>query len=112
MTDHPEPIIRGRRCPPEMWPKPVARFVRKATDAGWDARVGIAIGYRRVGRIDSEVFRPQRLVWIEARRPGARIEASWVGPVDGSKMSFDGAWRYPGPRKLGARELDGEVDAL
>lgn len=107
---HPEPIMRAKPCPEEMQPEAAKRFANQARDAGWDVRVGIAIGYRRVGRHDSEVFRPVRSVMVEARRAGSRITALWVGQVDGSEMKFDNAWR--GWKKLGARDLKTEVDAL
>lgn len=112
---HPEPILRARPCPDPMKPPGASRLERKALAAGWDVRVGIALGYRRVGRHDSGVYRPIRSVMVEGRRNGVRFTAMWVGEFDGSGMKFDGG-RWTEPREYGfaagVREIEAKVDAL
>lgn len=115
---HPDPILRAIPCPPSMVPRGASALVRKAEAAGWDVRVGIALGYRTVGRADSGVYRHIRSVMVEARRSGFRLTALWEGPIDGSVMKFDeGRWTPPRDwgYAMGLRDLTSkltEVDAL
>lgn len=99
--DYPEPLMRAKPCPPELQPQKAKLFAKRATEAGWDVRVGVALGFRVVGRSDSGEYKAVRSVMVEARRAGRRVQAVWVGPPDGSKMSFDWARIWPGRLGIG-----------
>jgi hypothetical protein len=102
----------GIECPAEMLPASAARLVKKAESRGLNNRATIAIGFREFGRQGSEDYRPVRSVLVKVQSDKGKIAALWVGPVDGSEMKFSRAWKSPGPHRLGAKELNAEVDAL
>lgn len=112
---HPEPVIRARPCPSEMLPRNAAALLKRAEKRGLKCRATIAIGYREFGRQGSEDYRPVRSVLVKVQSDKGRLAALWMGPVDGSKMGFDGAWIYRpgiGVEKLSSEAVKLEVDAL
>jgi hypothetical protein len=112
---HPDPILRAVPCDPKMMPKNAAALMKRAEKRNLNHRATIAFGYRTFGRADSGDYRPVRSVLVKIQSPRARLAALWVGPVDGSKMQFDGAWIYrpgTGVEKLSSEAVKLEVDAL
>jgi hypothetical protein len=95
-----------------MLPRNAAALLKRAEKRGLKCRATIAIGYREFGRQGSEDYRPVRSVLVKVQSDKGRLAALWMGPVDGSKMSFEWAWKSPGPVKLSSEELKAEVDAL
>ena len=112
---HPEPILKAVPTPPEMMPRNAKILLKRAEGRGLKARATIALGYREFGRKGSEDYRPVRSVLVKVQSPRGRLAALWLGPVDGSKMQFDGAWiARPGVGidRLKSTDLNAEVDAL
>lgn len=113
--DYPDPVLRAIPCPPTMVPRNAAALVKRAEAKGLRNRCTIAIGYRTFGRVENEDYRPVRSVLVKIQNPKGRLAALWIGPVDGSKMQFDGAWIYrpgTGVEKLDSQAVKLEVDAL
>jgi hypothetical protein len=111
-VSHPAPILKARECPPQMLPRNAKALMKRAESRGLRCRATIAIGFREFGRQGSEDYRPVRSVLLKVQSDKGRIAALWIGPVDGSEMSFEWGWKSPGPWPLNSKELKAEVDAL
>lgn len=113
---HPDPILKAIPCDPKLLPRNAAALVKRAEKRGLAHRETIAVGYRTFGRADSGDYRPVRSVLVKVQSERGRLAALWLGPVDGSKMSFEGAWILRpehGVQPLGGlEETKAEVDVL